>query len=298
MPNTPISLVVDIPHPDKPTAVACDLAIALNRALVSLCGTPSVKLSPFATCALRTHDGQTVYDYSFQGRDVLVSGIVRGLPTPGGEKSLYLDDDGHILTIDAGNGLPPTARIGLGDTVRGRGTCVIETEKMGFNGTAPHITGLRIVLNDPADIRVLARPPWWTPRKLLGVIGALLLALATVCLWNITLRKVAERRSQALLTEQVARVESDLKLRERTRLSVELHDSLSQNLTCAAMEVNAARQLATADATEADRHLALASKTLKSCRDELRNCLIQRSIHELITALVNVEKLRLRRLIP
>ena len=57
--NTPISLVVDIPHPDKPTAVACDLAIALNRALVSLCGTPSVKLSPFATCALRTHDGQT-----------------------------------------------------------------------------------------------------------------------------------------------------------------------------------------------------------------------------------------------
>lgn len=57
--NTPISLVVDIPHPDKPTAVACDLAISLNRALVSLCGTPSVKLSPFATCALRTHDGQT-----------------------------------------------------------------------------------------------------------------------------------------------------------------------------------------------------------------------------------------------
>lgn len=57
--STPISLVIDIPHPDKPTAVACDLAIALNRALVALCGTPSVKLNPFATCALRTRDGQT-----------------------------------------------------------------------------------------------------------------------------------------------------------------------------------------------------------------------------------------------
>lgn len=57
--NTPISLVVDITRPDKPTAVACDLAIALNRALVSLRGTAAVKLSPFATCALRTHDGQT-----------------------------------------------------------------------------------------------------------------------------------------------------------------------------------------------------------------------------------------------
>lgn len=57
--NTPISLVVDITKPDKPTAVACDLAVALNKALVSLCGTSAVKLSPFATCALRTHDGQT-----------------------------------------------------------------------------------------------------------------------------------------------------------------------------------------------------------------------------------------------
>lgn len=57
--STPISLVVDIPHPDKPTAVACDLAVALNRALVSLCGTSAVKLRPFATCALRVHDGQT-----------------------------------------------------------------------------------------------------------------------------------------------------------------------------------------------------------------------------------------------
>ena len=56
--GTPISLVVDIPHPDKPTVVACDLAIALNRALVALCGTSAVKLSPSATCALRTHDGQ------------------------------------------------------------------------------------------------------------------------------------------------------------------------------------------------------------------------------------------------
>ena len=57
--NTPISLVVDITRPDKPTAVACDLAVALNRALVSLRGTSAAKLSPSATCALRTHDGQT-----------------------------------------------------------------------------------------------------------------------------------------------------------------------------------------------------------------------------------------------
>ena len=232
--------------------------------------------SAIATSAdslFRTYGGQTVYDYSFLGRDVLVTGIVRGLPSPGGEKSLYLDDDGRILTIDAGKGLPDSESIGLGDTVRVRGTCVIETEKMGFNGTAPHITGLRIVLNNPADIQVIARPPWWTPRKLLAVIGALLMALAAACLWSVMLRRVAERRSRELLQAKLARVESDLRLRERTRLSVELHDSLSQNLTGAAMEVNAAKQLATDDADATLRHLNLASKTLKSCRNELRACL-------------------------
>ena len=226
-----------------------------------------------ADSLFRTYGGQTVYDYSFLGRDVRVTGIVRGLPSPGGEKFLYLDDDGRILTIDAGKGLPDSESIGLGDTVRVRGTCVIETEKMGFNGTAPHITGLRIVLNAPADIQVIARPPWWTPRKLLAVIGALLMALAAACLWSVMLRRVAERRSRELLQAQLARVESDLRLRERTRLSVELHDSLSQNLTGAAMEVNAAKQLATDDADATLRHLYLASKTLKSCRNELRACL-------------------------
>ena len=109
--NTPISLVVDIPHPDRPTAVACDLAIVLNRALVALCGTPSVKLSPSATCALQTHDGQTTAHltaYVAEGAEpscdadeltdrLALKLAIDGLPALRAARLAYI---GHITTLE------------------------------------------------------------------------------------------------------------------------------------------------------------------------------------------------------
>ena len=216
---------------------------------------------------------QTVYDYSFHGQDVQLDGLVRGLPAPRGDGLLYLESEGRMATIDTGGRLPASARIGLGDTLRIRGTCVIETEKIGFNGTAPRITGLRIVLNDPQDVRVLARTPWWTPRRLLVALSALAALTIAVVFWNLTLKKTVRRRSGELLKERLAHAQAELMTRERTRMSVELHDTLSQTLLGATMEVNTAEQVLPADADGARRHLALASKTLASCRNELRQCL-------------------------
>ncbi len=221
----------------------------------------------------RPYKHQTVYDYSFHGQDVQLDGLVRGLPAPRGDGLLYLESEGRMATVDTGGRLPASAHIGLGDTIRIRGTCVIETEKMGFNGTAPRITGLRIVLNGPQDVQVLARTPWWTPRRLLVVLGALAALTFAVAFWNLTLKKTVRRRSGELLKEQLAHAQSELMARERTRMSVELHDTLSQTLLGATLEVNAAEQVLPAGADGARRHIALASRTLAACRNELRQCL-------------------------
>ncbi len=221
----------------------------------------------------RRHGHQTVYDYSFHGQDVRLDGIVRGLPVPHGDGLLYLESEGRMATVDTGGRLPASANVGLGDTLRIRGTCVIETEKMGFNGTAPRITGLRIVLNDPQDVRVLARTPWWTPRRLLFVLATLAALTFGVVFRNLSLKKTVERRSGELLKEQLAHAKSELMARERTRMSVELHDTLSQTLLGATMEVNTAEQVLPADVDGARGHLALASKALAACRNELRQCL-------------------------
>ena len=60
---------------------------------------------------------------------------------------------------------------------------------------------------------------------------------------------------------------------ERTRLAVELHDSVAQSLTAVSMEIAAANELRGDAPADMMDHLNVAERTLKSCRDELRNCL-------------------------
>ena len=55
--------------------------------------------------------------------------------------------------------------------------------------------------------------------------------------------------------------------------AVELHDSVAQNLTAVAMELETARQFQDGAPREMLDHLGIAWRTLKSCREELRNCL-------------------------
>jgi len=164
------------------------------------------------------------------------------------------------VPVEAGS--VPEAAEGLaeGCLVEAAGTCVMDTEGWQANAAFPQIRGFFLVARTPGDIRILARPTWWTARRLVAAIGALLAALAAILAWNIALRRAAARRGRALFQEQIGRVAADLRTEERTRLAVELHDSLAQNLTGVSMELEAGQ-------------VGIAAKTLKSCRDELRNCL-------------------------
>ena len=88
-------------------------------------------------------------------------------------------------------------------------------------------------------------------------MGALLLGFI---IWNRALNKLVERRGRQLYRAEIKRAQETLRVNERTRLAVELHDSLSQNLTGVALQIKTGR-------------LELAAQALKSCREELRNCL-------------------------
>ena len=96
-------------------------------------------------------------------------------------------------------------------------------------------------MRTPSDVSVLSRPPWWTTGRLLAVIGSLLVALTAILAWNVVLNRTAERRGHQLMREQIGRAKANLKAEERTRLAVELHDSLAQSLTGASMEIETAK---------------------------------------------------------
>lgn len=204
------------------------------------------------------------------GNKVRIVGLVQDISKAhNGECTIQLKchDDSFAVTAKADDAPE------IGSTVEVTGICIVETTAWRPHAAFPRIKGVSLLATEDGAIRIVSRPPWWTPFRLLVVIGALLAVLAAILVWNYSLRRMAERRSRLYLKAKLARMESELKVGERTRLSVELHDTLSQNLIGASMEINTAEQMTLSDGPQALRHLDIASKTLKSCRDELRNCL-------------------------
>ena len=219
-------------------------------------------------------DRHTRFATKFHGQAIRLRGIVRSLPpAKNGNGRFYLADGDILVPVDVSSCVKALDGVEVDCTISVTGTCVMESGNWHPNSEFPHIEGFFVVVRKPDDIRILSRPPWWTPGRLVAVIGTLLAALFGIFVWNRMLNRRAEQRGKELAAEQVAHVTSDLKVYERTRLAVELHDSLSQNLTGVSLAIRAANRLADTDPDGMRRSLGLAAKSLDSCRDELRNCL-------------------------
>ena len=104
-------------------------------------------------------------------------------------------------------------------------------------------------------------------------LGLLAAALLAVFAWNRTLSHAVAVRGRRLFREELAHAKAELKIEERTRLAVELHDSLSQTLTGVAFQIDAAERAQQKNPERVEHHLSAAQKTLSSCRRELTNCL-------------------------
>ena len=239
-------------------------------------GTPLPPNPPDRMATWYLHNSDRVVGFmkaGLHGRSILLEGIVRGMPQKGNDGRLILECSGNLLPIDLSSCPDVLAGLSIGCMVEICGIWVMETDNWRPNSVFPKIKGAFVVVNAPKDLRVLARPSWWTPGRLLAVIGALLVILIGVGAWNRALKAVAERTKRELREEVIAHVASDLRVGERTSLAVELHDTIAQNLTGVALEINAANKLLDSDIARTREHLDTAAKTLSSCRTELKNCL-------------------------
>lgn len=171
-----------------------------------------------------------------------------------------LIEDGFSVRVDASSAPGALSGMAPGSVVSVVGVCVPDVEVWRPNLLVPRVRGFMVVVRAPDDVTVLSRPPWWTKRRLWSLVGILFLIALSASIWCISLNALANRRGRALLRGQMESVRARLKVVERTRLAVELHDSLSQNLAAVSMQLAAGR---------AD----VAVRTVDACRNELRNCL-------------------------
>ncbi|MBQ2632550.1 MAG: ATP-binding protein [Kiritimatiellae bacterium] len=223
---------------------------------------------------LRDGHGETRIKYMLYGRPITIRGVVRSLHKPGDASGrMTLDDSSFPVTVEAGGASKAISRIAVGSKVEVTGTCVLDADTWRPQSPFPRIKGFFVVPRNDSDITVLSGPPWWTTSRLATVIGVLLLGISAMLVWNRSLARIAERRGRELFNAEIEKVGGDLRLEERTRLAVELHDSISQSLASVSMEMATASLYPKGADPEMTRHLAIAQRTLNACREEIRNCI-------------------------
>ncbi len=176
------------------------------------------------------------------------------------------------------------AGIPIGSTIEVTGVCFTES------GEDKKLKSLQLLLPSADSFRLLEKPSWLTPRRLLIGLSILLVIAVVAVTWtvmvsrrNATLNQLIREKEAAqhelqeahdLLEERVkerteqlkfqitARKESEVQfkavLSERTRLAQELHDTLEQTLTGIALQLDTASKLFQAKPDSASRHLELA----------------------------------------
>lgn len=221
-----------------------------------------------------SHGGKPISSSTWHGHLVKFAGRVLRLPdAESADRILRLETADQIVSVDLISLTNALHDVTRDCTLEVTGICVLDFETWRPNAALPRVKGFTVVPRSDADIRIVARPPWWTPQRLFILLCILLPIILASVILNFILRRLVERRSRALLREQSAKLTETLRVDERTRLAAELHDSVAQDLTGISMQIETAEDLA-ADAPEKLRRiLGTASRSLLNCREELRNCL-------------------------
>jgi signal transduction histidine kinase len=144
----------------------------------------------------------------------------------------------------------------------------------GNRTTGMDVSNFELLLNSPADIRVLVRPSFWTLQRMLIVVAALFGVLVMAVVWIWLLRHKVLQRTAQLQKEVQDREKAEHQrtlAQERARIARDLHDDLGSSLTEITMlaTANPSLKLPAEEAAERMGTIAEKSRTMVYALDEI-----------------------------
>jgi signal transduction histidine kinase len=144
----------------------------------------------------------------------------------------------------------------------------------GNRTTGIDVANFELLLNTAADVRVLARPPFWTLPRLLTLVGALFGVLVLALVWIRLLHSRVQQRTDQLQKEMQEHEQAEQQRAlavERARIARDLHDDLGSSLTEISMLATASPGVKLPADQTAERMETIAgkSRTLVNALDEI-----------------------------
>ena len=202
--------------------------------------------------------------------------------------TLLLADAGNAFNVDIGSAqlpaevaLPPTgSRLSL------VGICQIDRVTPPNLAQIVSAASARLRLRSFDDLRVLSRPPWWTPQRLLAAVALLSVFALGALGWIWTLNRRVQAQTRIILGS----AQKEAVLEERNRIAREFHDTLEQELAGATILLDAVDAVVLEQPQRARAGLGTARAMLRHSLDEAQqavadlrnNDLIERELGPLI----------------